>query len=247
MRASSIEFRLRMAIMAVVIAMGFWSPWIESLGIGRRISLLEWLALELSRTGLVTFTVATPLVIIMGALVAAMGVALRVWGTAYLGSSTVNHMQMQAGQLMADGPYRYVRNPLYLGSAFTIFATSLIMPASGALLAVVLLAVFMVRLILAEEAFLTPRLGDSYGTYLRTVPRIIPILRTNLKPGTDRPHWLAAFFAELYPIGVFLTLATLSWRYDNRLMIKAIIVSFGVSLIARALQPRGQLTPSPLN
>jgi protein-S-isoprenylcysteine O-methyltransferase Ste14 len=244
MRASAIEFRLRMAIMTVIIALGFWSPWIESLNIGRRISLLEWLALELSRTGLVTFTVATPVIVVMGALVAALGAVLRVWGTAYLGSSTVYHMQMQAGILMADGPYRYVRNPLYLGSAFAILATTLIMPPTGALLVIVLLALFMVRLILAEEAFLIPRLGDAYRTYLQAVPRIIPLLRTNLKRGSYQPHWIAAILAELYPIGVFVSLATLSWKYDNHLMVKAIIVSFGVSLVARALQPQREPTPT---
>jgi hypothetical protein len=41
----------------------------------------------------------------------------------------------------------------------------------------------------------------------------------------------------LNPIGVFITLAFLSWSYDNLLMVKAIIVSFGVSLIVRALLP----------
>jgi len=53
MGASAIEFRLRMVINAAIIILGFWSPWIEAWHIGRRMSLLEWLALELSRTGLV--------------------------------------------------------------------------------------------------------------------------------------------------------------------------------------------------
>jgi len=43
-----------------VVVLGFWSPWIDLWGFGNRISLLEWLALELSRTGLVQFTLATP-------------------------------------------------------------------------------------------------------------------------------------------------------------------------------------------
>ena len=45
MGASAIEFRLRMPINAVIIILGFWAPWIEAWHIGRRISLLEWLAL----------------------------------------------------------------------------------------------------------------------------------------------------------------------------------------------------------
>jgi protein-S-isoprenylcysteine O-methyltransferase Ste14 len=238
MRASAIEFRLRMAIIALVITMGFWSPWIETWGVGRRISLLEWLALELSRTGLVGFSVATPAVIVTGALVAALGAGLRIWGTAYLGAEVVNHMQMQAGAVVAGGPYRFVRNPLYLGSGFTFLATCFIMPATGALLVIVLLAVFLFRLILAEEAFLTRQMGEPYQAYLRAVPRLFPRRRANLPPATLHPDWIRALLAELYPVGVLVTLAIVAWRYENWLMVKAIIVSFGVSLVARALLPQ---------
>src|SRR3954454_16036504 len=97
MRATAIEYRLRMAINAAIIVLGFWSPWIEAWGIGRRMTLLEWLALELGRTGIVRFTVAVPLVIVLAALFAAVGAALRVWGTAYLGTGTVNSLNMKAG------------------------------------------------------------------------------------------------------------------------------------------------------
>ena len=61
MGASAIEFRLRMVINAAIIILGFWAPWIDAWHIGRRMSLLEWLALELSRLGLTSFANATPL------------------------------------------------------------------------------------------------------------------------------------------------------------------------------------------
>ncbi len=238
MRASAIEFRLRVVIMTIIIALGFWSPWIEAWGIGHRIALLEWLALELSRLGLFRFTVASPVVIVVAAMVAAKAVVLRIWGTAYLGPGTVNHAEMQAGAVMAAGPYRYVRNPLYLGSWCMFAAMAFIMPPTGALFAMVLLGVFLLRLILAEEAFLTARIGEPYHAYLRAVPRLFPRLRTTLPPTGSKPRWLHAVLAELNPIGVFITLAVLSWSYDNLLMIKAILVSFGVSLVVRALMPQ---------
>ena len=43
--------------------------------------------------------------------------------------------------------------------------------------------------------------------------------------------------SELNPIGVFITLAVVSWSYNNRLMIQAILVSLGLSLVVRALMP----------
>ena len=115
MGASAVEFRLRMGINAAIIVLGFWAPWIGACGISNRISLLEWLALEIGRMGLLRFTVATPVVIVAGALVAGVGAALRVSGAAYLGSGTVQSMNMKAVGVVADGPYRHVRNPLYLG------------------------------------------------------------------------------------------------------------------------------------
>lgn len=237
MKATSIEFRFRVLIITIIITLGFWAPWIESLAIGRRISVLEWLALELSRTGLVTFTVATPLVIVLASLIAAKGAALRIWGTAYLGAFTVNHKEMQAAAVIAAGPYRYVRNPLYLGSWCMFAAMAFIMPPTGALFALLLVTVFQLRLIFGEEAFLSAQLGEPYRAYLAAVPRLFPRLRSPLAPSGAVPHWLRAVVAELNPIGVFIALTVFSWSYNHWLMIQAILVSFGVSIVARAFLP----------
>ena len=69
------------------------------------------------------------------------------------------------------------------------------------------------------------------------MPRLIPRLRSSLPAAGRKPQWGSAVLAEINPIGVFLTLALLSWRYDNRLMVRAILISFGVSLVVRALMP----------
>ena len=237
MNATRFEFRFRVVLITVLVTLGFWAPWIEWFGIGRRISLLEWLALELSRTGLVTFTMATPLVIVLASLIAAKGALLRICGTAWLGPATVNHADMQGGAVMAAGPYRYVRNPLYLGNWCMIAAMAFIMPPTGALFALVLLTIFQLRLIFAEEAFLSAQLGEPYHAYRAAVPRLVPRLRTTLAASSAQPHWLRAVLAELNPIGVFLTLAVLSWSYNHWLMIQAILVSFGLSIVVRALMP----------
>jgi hypothetical protein len=71
--------------------------------------------------------------------------------------------------------------------------------------------------------------------YKQAVPRLLPRLRTTLKPTGRKPMWLHALAAEMYPIGVLFVLAVMSWSYDNWLMVRAIIVSFGLSLVTRAL------------
>jgi protein-S-isoprenylcysteine O-methyltransferase Ste14 len=243
MKATAIEFRLRVLIIAVLVTLGYWAPWIEAWGIGRRNALLEGMALELSRLGLLPFTAAVPVVIVLAALIAAKAVFLRVWATAYMGTFTVNHGQMKAGAVLADGPYRYMRNPLYAGTWCMVAAMAFLMPVSGALFTMVLLTFFQARLILAEEAFLSVQLGECYRAYLRTVPRLFPRLRTRLPSTGRKPHWLRAVLAEINPIGVFVTLACLSWSYNNGLMVRAIIVSFGLSLVVRALLPVGSQEP----
>ncbi len=242
MGATKIEFRLRVAILVVIITLGFWSPWIELWGIGSRTPLMARLALEIARLELLQFAVATPAVIVLAAFFAAMAVALRIWGTAWLGTATVLHGQMKAGAVMAGGPYRYLRNPLYLGSWCMFAAMAFLMPPTGALFAMIFLTAFLLRLILGEEAFLSRQLGQPYQDYLRIVPRLIPRLRVKLwsdgiQPNGRKPQWLRAVVSEVNPIGVFITMAFLSWSYDYWLMLRAIIVSLGVSLVAHALLP----------
>lgn len=240
MRATALEFRLRVAIIAVIIVLGFWAPWIEAWDMGHRVSLLEWLALEFSHTGLVRFAGSTVIAILLATIIAALGAVLRVWGTAYLGADVVSHAQIKAGAVVADGPYRFVRNPLYLGTWCMVAALVFAMPPTGALFCMVLLTIFNLRLILGEEAFLAGRLGESYAAYKQRVPRLYPRLRGALPASGRAAHWGRAVLAEIGPIGVFVIFAALSWRYDNHLMLRAILINFGVSLVLRALTVGGR-------
>jgi protein-S-isoprenylcysteine O-methyltransferase Ste14 len=237
MKVSTFLFRYRMVINMVIIVVGFWAPWVQYGGVGSRILLLEWLALEVARTGLVSFTVATPVIIVCGAFVAGLGAFLRIWGSAWLGHGVVLDDQMQAGALTPDGPFRYVRNPLYLGIGCMFAALALIMPATGAVFVLVVAPLFLFSLIRGEEAYLTAQFGDLYRVYLLAVPRLIPRLRTKVAPSGNKPRWLQGVVSEINPIGVFITIAFLSWTYDTQLMWRAIAVTFGVSLVVRAFMP----------
>jgi hypothetical protein len=46
-----------------------------------------------------------------------------------------------------------------------------------------------------------------------------------------------AFISELWPLGYAAGFAVLAWRYNPQLLLKALLISFGVSLIARAMMP----------
>jgi hypothetical protein len=48
---------------------------------------------------------------------------------------------------------------------------------------------------------------------------------------------LAAFLNELWPLGYAAGFAALAWRYNPQLLLKTLLIAFGVSLVARALLP----------
>src|ERR1043166_1065708 len=56
------------------------------------------------------------IVIAIGAALVFVSAALRTWAAAYLRTSIVHDTAQHAEALIADGPFRYMRNPLYLRS-----------------------------------------------------------------------------------------------------------------------------------
>jgi len=243
MKATPFEFRFRLLLIFGIIVLGFWAPWLQWAGplhLGSRSSTWLWLGFQLGGLGIFSST-AIELVTAAAILSAALGAALRVWGTAYLGTHVVYDGQMQAGaeskpgQVLADGPYCFVRNPLYLGSLLTNAAVAVLMPPSGAAFTLILLAVFYVRLILGEEAFLTAKLGEQYTQFRKSVPRLIPSFRTSVQASGQRPQWGSALLGEIFPLGILVSFAALSWQYNSQLLIQAVLVSFGLSLVVRAL------------
>lgn len=76
---------------------------------------------------------------------------------------------------VATGPYRFVRNPMYLGAAAVIAGAGLwFRSGSILLLAGGFLLFFHLFVLLYEEPALRSRFGESYETYTRTVRRWWP-------------------------------------------------------------------------
>src|SRR5579862_1447557 len=138
---------------------------------------------------------------------------------------------MKAGDVLADGPHRHMRNPLYLGNFLDFVAVSILMPPSGAAVSLVLLALFLLRLILGEEAFLAPKLGEPYAAYCLAVPRLIPSLRPRVPAEGRSPNWIRALLGEIFPLLLLMCFATLSWQYDPNLLTRAVLICFGISLV----------------
>jgi protein-S-isoprenylcysteine O-methyltransferase Ste14 len=237
MKATALEFRLRYILHAILYLLGFIAPWDSLLHLDS-IRTWQFLAAWPARSGWIGFSAATIAVLILGILFALAGASLRTWGSAYLGPSIVQDGAMHGDSVVAAGPYRHLRNPLYLGTFLHIFALALLMPPSGAIFCIVAIGFFQLRLIAGEEAFLTAKLGAPYLDYCAKVPRLIPAFTSRVPASAIRPTWLTAFFAEIYMWGVVVSFATLGWRYNSVLIIKGVLISFGISLIVRAFIPK---------
>jgi protein-S-isoprenylcysteine O-methyltransferase Ste14 len=237
MKATPLEFRFRFLILAVIYLLGFVAPWDQWLHLD---SIRTWqlIASWPTRAGWLSFNTATIVVLVLGIIWALKGAILRTWATAYLGPSIVQDKAMHGEEVVAAGPYRHLRNPLYLGTFIHTFALALLMPPSGAIFCVVAVFLFQLRLIAGEESFLAAKLGEPYLAYRAKVPSFFPAIAPRVPASTTQPNWPTAFLGEIYMWGVVITFAALGWRYNSMLLIKGILISLGVSLIVRAFLPR---------
>jgi protein-S-isoprenylcysteine O-methyltransferase Ste14 len=243
MQATRFEYRFRFAIHAVIYLLGFMAPWLflHSLANVRGFTTSStWLVLSalLARREWLTFDAATVTLLVVALLFAALGAWLRVWGAAYVGASVVKSPEMHGETMLADGPYRRTRNPLYLGTLLHTVGVTILMPPSGAVVALVLLWVFQVRLALAEEPFLAARFGQPYLDYKAAVPRFLPSPTPQIAAAGARPHWLQALLGEIYFVAVFFVLAIFGWSFNAQPLRQGLIISLGVWLVVRAFLPR---------
>src|SRR2546429_5305173 len=119
-----------------------------------------------------------PLTLIVGAVIAFPGLALRAWAVGYWRKNEA---------LATDGPYAYTRNPLYLGSffiglGFTIAAGRLIL---GAVFAALFLGIY-VPVMRVEARTLAELFGEHYQRYAKSVPLFLPRLSPYRDPAFER-------------------------------------------------------------
>lgn len=241
MKATEFEFRFRFWIHGLLYLVSFVMPWNKWLHLDT-VRTWQWLASLLSRAGVLGFSAATLLVLVIGICFAVSAALLRTWGAAYLGHGVVHDTAMHGDHVVAAGPYRHVRNPLYVGTFLHSIALCLLTMPSGAAFMLVTIGLFQLRLIGAEESFLGERLGESYSEYRLRVPRLLPSLRPQIESSGAKPAWGSGVLSEVYLWGVAISFVALGWMYNAVLILQGVLVSLGVSLVVRALLPRPQRT-----
>ena len=118
-----------------------------------------------------------PSVWLVGFLPLLLGVGLYLWcagESTFVGKGTPAPIDAPK-YLVTQGPYQWVRNPMYL-AVLSIVIGEAILFRSYLLVGYALLvwAVVHMFVVFVEEPSLRHQFGESYETYLRTVPRWLP-------------------------------------------------------------------------
>jgi len=181
----------------------------RALGAARVVSVYALVAL------LVWLSRPTPLSVTVGFVFVALGEATRFWAAGHLRKTV---------ELITSGPYRYTRNPLYLGRLliFTGVCIMAWLPREwyhGNLIVLVAgWAVFFLYYFRRKERVEPARLrhthGEAYERYFRAVPALFPTLKPYPEGASigwssermlrNREHWMV--------IGLALLTLLMLWR-----------------------------------
>lgn len=224
--AGDVEYRFRVWVIAAIFFAGFEFYWWD------HVSAAEGLARFVTPAGGNVHPVET-LIFAVGVAATLAAAALRTWAAAYMRSDIVHDPRVHDSRLVADGPYRYVRNPLYLGTILIGCGFALAASRSGCLVLVLAMVLFAYRLTLREERALKATQGESYRRYLATVPRLLPSLRPRVAASGMRPQWGQAIRGELFMWGFAVTYGLYAITGSGRLLMWGCIVATTMVLLMR--------------
>lgn len=156
---------LRTLVFTVVVP-GFWTALVPYWVVGRRLQL-NWSGAAVA-----------------GGLLVAAGVGLYLmcafWEFALRGSGTPAVFDPPK-ELVVQGPYRIVRNPMYWSVAFVMLGEALAFRSLRlAEIGVVFFLITMPFVLACEEPILRRKFGAEYEAYCRQVPRWFPHFRNKL-------------------------------------------------------------------
>jgi protein-S-isoprenylcysteine O-methyltransferase Ste14 len=201
------EFRLRAFVIFIAFGAGFFFGYlIQGLISGNVTSTFVLIGQRWGDAGINAMAcVAAGLVVVAW--------LIRLWASSYHSPGVVMNVDVVTGTFTAAGPYRYVRNPLYLGNVLLSLGVGLLGPPMVTVLVVGLNLAFAFRLIAIEESFLRVSEGDAYAEYSKKVPRLLPRLTpASLPIDNRRPNLLDGFVTEFYMFGFAAAMVYTVWQ-----------------------------------
>ena len=137
-----------------------WAGFYAVCGINLLLLLMHWNS----------WVFQSPLRFVVGIPLASLGGMLAVWGMVTVGWKNTSGLK---GGFVSDGPYRFTRNPQYVGDIVFFIGVGVIANSVFLWIAHLLLALVFVVAPLTEEPWLEEQYGDAYREYRRQVPRFL--------------------------------------------------------------------------
>lgn len=116
--------------------------------------------------------------IILGLPVVIIGELLRIWSVSYAGSETRTTEGVGGSNLITQGPFALLRNPLYLGNILIYSGIGIMSYAFFPYLQLFALCFFTFQyfcIILNEEEYLEISFAEKFIIYKKSVNRFIPM------------------------------------------------------------------------
>lgn len=111
---------------------------------------------------------------VIGMLMVLLGLLFAAWARVHLGGNWSGTVTVKEGHtLITNGPYRWVRHPIYTGMLMALLGTALAIGAAYGFIAAGLILLGFIIKLLVEEA----RMRDTfpeYDDYARHTARLIP-------------------------------------------------------------------------
>lgn len=237
--ASAWEFRHRFWIFGAWFWISFSAYWLDHMIFAQSIAdvLGGFMHRPVTATGLRA-------VFLVGVFFAVLAAWLRTWATAYIRPEVMVDGALHTDRVVAEGPYRYVRNPLYLGTNLLALGYSVMASRLGAVLLIAGIFAFNYRIILREERELMLVQGENYARFLNSVPRLWPSLRPRVdspKWGfAHKPDWGAGLLGEMFFWGLAFGLLIFALTLDLRLYFLSLGLTFGIYFLCLGLIGRAK-------
>jgi protein-S-isoprenylcysteine O-methyltransferase Ste14 len=158
---------------------------------------------------------------ITGFLLIACGESLRFWGVSIVGSETRTTGKVGGTYLITNGPFAYVRNPLYVGNMLMYAGVGVMSMALFPWLVFVAVLWFYLQyylIVTQEEEYLAERFGAEYENYKKGVgrfsPRLTRYLTSNRPPkSVSTREGFASERRTLQAIGLVMLLIVVKYVY----------------------------------
>jgi protein-S-isoprenylcysteine O-methyltransferase Ste14 len=177
-------------VIIFVCWIAFWLYWIAA-AFGAKSGKSRWgqfacvriiiilVILLLARTKLLKghhVVTTSPLLGGIGLAIFLLGLALAIWARLYIGRNWGMPMSQKTdAELVTNGPYRFIRNPIYSGIILAMIGTTIAVSLYW-LIAAVLAGAYFIYSATVEARDMAARFPDTYPEYKRSTKMLIPFI-----------------------------------------------------------------------